>query len=109
MHQEDIIYNGAKDSLRKYGRVQKKTTNEGIIYECAAVIYSIHQDYKEDTRNYRIVPSIYELEKEMIYKLQLKIRYNEDKAAEADDACRNALTFIELVVKPGTKLSSLAC
>lgn len=108
MYQEDKIYDGAKEILRKYGRTEKKSTNEKIIYECAAVIYSLSQECKEDTRSYMIAPSIYELEKEMIFKLQDRIKYNEEHAEEASESCKNTLIYIELVVRPRTKLSTLA-
>ncbi len=109
MHQEDIIYNQAKESLRTYGRTAKKSMNEKVIYECAAMIYSIRQDYKEDTRSYNITQSIYEIEKEMIFRLQKKIRQDEECSKEAAEACKDALTYIELAVRPRINLSSLAC
>ncbi len=109
MHQEEKIYDSFKEILRKYGRITQKSRNEQVIYECAAVIYSIRQDYKEDTRNYIITKSIYEIEKEMIFRLQKKIWHNEEYAEEAEDVCRKALTYIELVVAPRINLSSLAC
>jgi hypothetical protein len=106
---EDKIYDISKEMLRKYGRIAQKSMNEKVIYEVAAVIYSIRQDYKEDTRNYITTKSIYEIEKEMVLRLQKTIRHNEEFAEEADDACRKALTYIELVVAPRINLSSLAC
>ncbi len=109
MQQQDIIYNRAKESLRMYGRIAKKSTNEKVIYECAAIIYSIRQDYKEDTRSYNITQSIYEIEKEMIYRLHNRISQNEEYQEEATESCKNALTYIELVVRPRLNLSSLAC
>lgn len=109
MHQEDIIYNKAKESLRTYGRLSKKSVNEKIIYECAAIIYSIRQDFKEDTRNYNITQSIYEIEKEMIHRLYSKINPYEEFSNEGTAACTDALTYIELVVRPRINLSSLAC
>lgn len=45
----------------------------------------------------------------MVLRLQKTIRHNEEFAEEADDACRKALTYIELVVAPRINLSSLAC
>lgn len=109
MRQEDKIYDGVKEILRKYGRKEKKSTNEKVIYECGALIYSIRQEYKEDTRSYMIAPSIYELEKEIIFKLQNQIKYDEEHAEEALQTSKNALIYIELVVRPRTNLSSLAC
>jgi hypothetical protein len=109
MQQQDIIYNKAKESLRTYGRIDKKSINEKVIYECAAIIYSIRQDYKEDTRCYNVTQSIYEIEKEMIYRLHKKISQNEECKEEAAEACKDALTYIELVVRPRINLSSLAC
>lgn len=38
---EDKIYDISKEMLRKYGRIAKKSMNEKVIYEVAAVIYSI--------------------------------------------------------------------
>ncbi len=109
MHQEDLIYDNAKKILKTYGKITQKSINEKVIYECAAVVYSIRQDYKEDTRNYIVTKSIYEIEKEMIYRLQKKIRQNEKYAKKAEETCRNALTYIELVVAPRVNLSFLAC
>jgi len=109
MQQEEIIYSKAKESLRMYGRKDKKSANEKVIYECAAIIYSIRQDYKEDTRNYYIAQSIYEIEKEMINRLSNKINPKEESSKEGYEACRDALAYIELVVKPRINLSSLAC
>jgi len=109
MHQEDIIYNRAKESLRTYARIVGKSMNEKVIYECAAIIYSIRQDYREDTRIYNITHSMYEREKEMIFQPQNKIRQNEECSKEAVESCRDALTYIELVVRPRINISSLAC
>ncbi|GEM_PF-3491775 len=109
MHQEDLIYDNAKEILKTYGKVTQKSINEKVIYECAAVIYSIKQDYKEDTRSYNITESIYEIEKEMIFRLQKMIRPNEDGAQKAAELCKHALAFIELVVKPRINVKSLVC
>ena len=109
MYQEEAIYDLAKESLRIYGRKSKKSVNEKVIYECSAMIYSIRQEYKEDTRSYSVTKSIYEIEKEMIFRLQKKIRQDEEYLEEATKACKDALTYIELMVKPRINLSSLAC
>jgi hypothetical protein len=109
MQQQDIIYTKAKENLRNYGRNYMKSDNERVIYEYAAIIYSIRQAFKEDTRNYLITQSIYEIEKEMINKLSNRINAKEKERKEALESCREALDYIEMVVKPRVNLSSLAC
>lgn len=109
MYQKDLIYDNAKEILKKYGRMEKKSVNEKVIYECAAIIYSIKQDCKEDTRSYSFTRTIYEIEKEMVSRLQKKIRHDEEYAKEAAEACRNTLNYIELAVRSKINLSSLAC
>ncbi len=98
MYQDDYIYEEAKDNLRTYGRINLKSENEKIIYESAAIIYSIRKEYREDTRNYSIPKSIYDIYQDMILKLQNRIMYDESKKEEAAQACLKALIFIDLVV-----------
>lgn len=97
MHQEDNIYEEAKDTLKKYGRNFRKSENEKVIYECAAIIFSIRKEYKDDTRNYNVPQSIYNIYQDMIFKLQNKIN-NETYKEEAEEACLKALAFIDLIV-----------
>lgn len=98
MHQDDYIYNEAKDNLRKFGRNNIKSENEKIIYESAAIIFSLRKEYQEDTRNYTVPKSIYDIYQDMILKLQNRINKEEINKEEAAQACLKALTFIDLVV-----------
>jgi hypothetical protein len=100
MQIEDIIYNRAKERLKNYSRTVKKSINEKIIYECAVIQYLIRQDYRDDTRLYAINQSLYEQEREKIKKLYKKINKNEDYYEKAADACKDALAYIEIVMKP---------
>jgi hypothetical protein len=100
MQIEDIIYNRAKERLKKYSRTVKKSINEKIIYECAVIQYLIRQDYRDDTRLYSINQSLYEQEREKIKKLRKKMNKNEDNYGKAVDACKDALAYIEIVMKP---------
>ncbi|MDF2803688.1 MAG: hypothetical protein K0S61_3591 [Anaerocolumna sp.] len=98
MNQDDYIYDEAKEILRKYGRNFQKSENEKVIYESAAIIFSLRKEYKEDTRNYNVPKSIYNIYQDMILKLQNRINKNEVYKEEAEQACLKALTFIDLIV-----------
>lgn len=98
MHQEDYIYEEAKENLRIYGRNFQKSQNEKVIYESAAIVFSIRKEYKDDTRNYFVPKSIYDIYKDMMVKLQDRILNNEAYAQEANEACLKALLFIDIVV-----------
>lgn len=98
MHQEDYIYEEAKENLRMYGRNFQKNQNEKVIYECAAIVFSIRKEYKEDTRNYFVPKSVYDIYKDMLVKLQDRILKNEAYAQEANDACLKTLLFTDIVV-----------
>lgn len=98
MYQEDILYEEAKDNLKKYGRIFQKSANEKVIYECAAATFSIRQEYEEDTSIYNMSNSIYIIYREMILKLQSNIKVNEELKTEAEEACLKALSFIELTI-----------
>ena len=100
MKKEDIIYGRAKERLRSYSRTIRKSINEKIIYECAVIQYLIRQDYRDDTRLYTINLSLYEQEKDKIYKLHKKINRKEDNYELAIDACKDALAYIEIVMRP---------
>lgn len=100
MQIEDIIYSRAKERLRSYSRTVRKSINEKIIYECAVIQYLIRQDYRDDTRLYTINESLYEQEKEKIFNLHKKINQNEDNYEKAIEACKDALAYIEIVIKP---------
>lgn len=99
MQKEDIIYNRAKESLRRYGRKAGKNTNEKVIYECAVFLYAIRQEYRTDTRIYSIAQNVYERERMKILQLQNKISKNEESYEKAIDFCTDALVYIELVVR----------
>jgi len=100
MQLEDIIYNRAKERLKNYSRTVKKNINEKIIYECAVIQYLIRQDYRDDTRLYSINTSLYEEEREKVMKLYKKINSNEDNYEKAVEACKDALAYMEIVMKP---------
>lgn len=97
---EDIIYGRAKERLRSYSRTVRKSVNEKIIYECAIIQYLIRQDYRDDTRLYTISQNQYEQEKEKVFKIYKKINKNEDNYEKAIEACKDALAYIEIVMKP---------
>ncbi len=98
MYQDDYIYDEAKENLRKYGKNFQKSENEKVIYECAAIIFSIRKEYKEDTRNYNVPKSIYDIYNDMIFRLQSRIHKTEAYNEEANEACLKALKFIHIVV-----------
>jgi hypothetical protein len=100
MQLEDIIYNRAKERLKNYSRTVKKNINEKVIYECAVIQYLVREDYRDDTRLYSINSSLYEEEREKVMKLHQKINKNEDNYEKAVDACKDALAYIEIVMKP---------
>lgn len=107
MNQEDIIYNRAKESLRKYWRIIGNRMNQKVSYECAMILYLVRQEYKEDTRIYCIAQSRYEEERAKINRLQNKISKNEECYEEALEACKDALVYIELVVRPRINIELL--
>lgn len=100
MLQEDVIYNKAKDRLRKYWSIAGNSTNQKVIYECAIILYLIRQEYEEDTRFYYIPWNVYEQEKAQIYQLQNKLRKDEEGYEEAEEACNETLTYIDLIISP---------
>ncbi|WP_313129995.1 hypothetical protein [Anaerocolumna sp.] len=100
MQLEDIIYNRAKERLKNYSRTIKKNINEKVIYECAIIQYLIRQDYRDDTRLYSINQNLYEEEREKVIKLHNKINKNEDHYEKAVEACKDALAYMEIVMKP---------
>ncbi len=100
MQLEDIIYNRAKERLKNYSRTIKKNINEKVIYECAIIQYLIRQDYRDDTRLYSINQNLYEEEREKVIKLHNKINKNEDNYEKAVEACKDALAYMEIVMKP---------
>ncbi|GAA4653619.1 hypothetical protein GCM10023142_07570 [Anaerocolumna aminovalerica] len=100
MQIEDIIYSRAKERLKNYSRTVKKNINEKVIYECAVIQYMIRQDYRDDTRLYSISLGLYEEEREKVMKLCKKINKNEEHYEKALDACKDALDYMELVMRP---------
>ncbi len=100
MQFEDIIYNRAKERLKRYSRTAKKNINEKVIYECAIIQYLIREDYRDDTRLYSINPDLYKEEREKVIKLHQKLQKNEDNYEKGVDACKDALAYIEIVMKP---------
>lgn len=108
MQQEDNIYDEAKEYLRKYGRNFQKSENEKVIYESAAIIYSVRKEYKDDTRNYNIPKSIYDIYQDMIFKLQSRINKHETYKEEAEEACIKAITFIDLIVGCRLEMNAFA-
>lgn len=108
MYKEEFIYEEAKESLRKYGKNFRKSTNEKVIYDSAAIIFSIKWECKEDTRINNIPRIIYDVYKKMIFELQNKIKSDEDWAGEAEEACIKALSFIEIVVGSRLEIKAFA-
>lgn len=107
MEQEDIIYSRAKENLRKHWRTAGYCKNEKVIYEAAIALYLVWQEYREDTRIFSVTQSIYEEERAKMNKLKKKIRRNEPYEKEAAEACKDALAYMELIVRPRIRMNSL--
>lgn len=109
INMENIIYDHAKDCLKRYARMEGKGVNEKIRYECALVIYGIRQMYRVDTRNYMVSPRTYEGEIARIFIQQSRLRENEAFYEEALEACEKAIEYIEIVLSPRLDIVSMAC
>lgn len=108
MDQENIIYDRAKENMRKYWRIDGISINKRVIYESAILQYLMKEEYREDTRIYSIAQSIYKEKREKIFRLQNKIKRNEECCVEAVESCKDTLKYIELVIKPRINMRAIA-
>ncbi|SCP99029.1 hypothetical protein [Anaerobium acetethylicum] len=109
INMENIIYDHAKNCLKRYARMEGKGINEKIRYECALLIYGIRQQYRVDTRNYTVSLHTYEGEIARVFIQQSRLRENEAFYEEALEACKNAMEYIEMVLSPRLEVMSMAC